>query len=177
MADVVEYDVIEADVGAFMEACERRTGRFRAVHRRWFAVYTLLVFALVLALGHAPLAVWGIGLLVTAGVVMLIHPFVWQFDFRWRVRRALKQGLAASCTGRYTLSLESEGVHERGSTSERHHSWSGIQGVESDSDRIYILFEPNAGYIVPRRAFPDGATADGFAERARALWHATQAGV
>jgi len=72
--------------------------------------------------------------------------------------------------GERTLRIDAEGVFVKKPEVEGLTRWNGIREIVATPDFFYFFSDANMGHIVPRRAFPDGASADAFLTLARSYW-------
>ena len=72
----------------------------------------------------------------------------------------------------HTVTLADDALVEATPFNEGRNLWRGIYQVVDTADYIYVFISLNSAHIIPKRAFPDAASARSFYERAVSL-HAT----
>ena len=82
-------------------------------------------------------------------------------------KRMIRRGKNLGIVDRHAI--KTGGCRETTDVNETFQAWRGIDTVEADAGYIYILLHGGAGYVVPRRAFPNTAASDEFFAAARAL--------
>ena len=170
----ITYCVEIADMKAF----QRHHRRTSAVHRRLriFLVLLFVGFGLDSTLRQANtsvgyrvlyfLVILGIYALVFAVISGVVH---WIAQFR--AYRGAENG---GVLGEHTITLTPEALHERTAVNDSKALWRGLFRVDETLEHIFIYTQPNAAYVIPRRAFPSPADAEQFLATARAYHEAAR---
>lgn len=90
---------------------------------------------------------------------------------QWRSYTSEKQ---RSVLCEHTLTLAEDALVEVTPFNEGRNLWRGIYQVTDTPEYIYIFISLHSAHIIPKRAFPDGRSAQQFYERAAALQSAAQ---
>ncbi len=64
-----------------------------------------------------------------------------------------------------TLRVDKSGIHGQFSA-----LWPQVQAIEETLTHIFVVFEPNQTFIIPKRAFASAFEATQFAAKCRGLW-------
>lgn len=102
----------------------------------------------------------------TAVVCTIVFIAFWAF-LRWRFARALPAADRGSLLGRRETVLDENGIREQSAYHRHQSDWNGVLSVEETDEHVFLMIDRFAGYIVPKRAFPDSADLQEFVEFAR----------
>ena len=102
----------------------------------------------------------------TAVVCAAIYFSFWGYA-RWRFARALPPAERGSLLGPRQTSLDEDGVREESPNHKHQSHWRGILSVEETGEHVFLMIDSIAGYIVPKRAFPDSERLRDFLTFAR----------
>ena len=159
----VEFEATHEDMGAFqafVTAGIRKAVRTPAYYQ---SLAILIAFVAVSVSGvidftlHTP----------TVLVVLILFAVFWLIISRMYKRAAspLDNG---SLMGPRTIVIDQEGVRQIAPLHEGQTKWRGVLAVHETGTHVFLMTDRLAGYIVPRRAFPDAAQYTAFVAFARA---------
>lgn len=143
--------------------------------------------------------VWGLLLLVAAGVLTLLHGglgwilelgqswlglvllaaygflgLAWAFRTYITIQgKRLIMRLPAENSlvlGEHRIRIDEEGIHEESAAGIELHRWRSVTEVVRDGDYIFLIIDNVMGYILPLRAFASPAAAEEFLGKSTALW-------
>jgi YcxB-like protein len=164
----VQYETTAADWQAFQQhaiASVHGSAGVAASGLSWRSLAVGIPIGIVLAIGGRLLAFSFH--LPTAAVVVVIVLLFWGY-FRWKIASAFTPTAGGAIVGPRQISLDENAVTEE-SANHRHESrWSGITSVEETHEHVFLMVDRFAGYIVPKRAFPDSFSRNAFLSFARA---------
>jgi YcxB-like protein len=92
-----------------------------------------------------------------------------QFNTARRIRKNYKKGQNLTL-GVHNYSISAEGINDVTEFSNSKLKWTAIEDIWETDKHLFIHIRPNAGYIIPKRAFPDEATAIQFSKDLKALF-------
>lgn len=167
----VTYHVEVADMQAFQRHHRRISPQVRRVR-----IFLWLFFSAV-SLHSAIRNQTSLGLRVVHFVVMLatLAAMIAAINFvaNWIAQfRAFHNTERNGVLGEHTITLTPEALHERTAVNDSKASWSGIFRTDATPTHIFIFTQPNAAYVIPRRAFPTPKAAEQFFSTARAYHEA-----
>jgi hypothetical protein len=155
----VEYQLTSDDLYAFqMRAAD--PSRRRTSRKTYLYVFlTLLLVALLPAIGPDGFVIARINVLFLATTFPLVAFLYWAFERRL-IRRAILELVKQEKPdkgqlGTHRIVLSDSGVVETTAVGESHTSWRGVDRVEQNSDYIFIYTSHAAAHIVPKRAFSE----------------------
>ncbi len=121
-----------------------------------------VILALELKVVHVPLWVYGLIVLILAGL--------WNAYLLWVRRRAVIALADArpGAIGLHTLALAPDGIREQTSVIEAFVRWSKVTEIAENKELVVLFFSPRFGFLIPKRAFPTAEGAQAFLETARA---------
>jgi hypothetical protein len=90
----------------------------------------------------------------------------WMF-FRTRNSRALSAADRGSLLGPREIVLDDKGVREESVRHKHESAWPGVLSIDETDAHIFLMIDRFAGYIVPKRAFSNGARLQEFIAFAR----------
>ncbi len=112
----------------------------------------------------------GLGVTVdlwSAAVVAGLVPAIW-WPLSRLYRLAAAPGDHGSLVGPRVVRLDRDGVTQEAPLHRGFTAWAGILAVHRTATHVFLMTDTLAGYVVPRRAFPDEASWMGFAAEADA---------
>jgi|GEM_PF-618805 hypothetical protein len=96
-----------------------------------------------------------------------------QFTTGRSIRKNYKKGQNLTL-GVHNYSISAEGINDITEFSSTKMKWAAIEDIWEADKYLFIHIRPNAGYIIPKRAFPDEATAIQFTKDLKALFQAAK---
>ena len=113
----------------------------------------------------------GIGIIIGAGgfLFYLYYPDI----MRRRIRKTAKIAYSYknNFIGAHKYSVSPEGVRDN---DEAIVKWTAIENIVQTDSHIFILVYPKKAIIIPKKAFPDDAAFNGFAQGVKDIFQAAQ---
>jgi hypothetical protein len=167
----VTYHVEVADMQAFQRHHRRISPQVRRV--RIFLWLFFCAFSLHSAIRNQTsfgrgVIYFFVMLAMLAAVIAAIN-FVTNWIARFRADHTTERN---GVLGEHTITLAAEGLHERTAVNDSKASWRGIFRVDATPTHLFIFTQPNAAFVIPRRAFPTTEAAEQFFSTARAYHQA-----
>ena len=106
--------------------------------------------------------------------LLFVYIIRWVFA-RLAEEKACRDGGRHGVLGEHIITLTPEYVEERTTVNEMKSSWKGIFRIDDTEEYLFILIQPTMAHVIPRRAFPSPAEADGFLKAARRYHETAQA--
>lgn len=100
--------------------------------------------------------------LIPAALIGFGYPFLLRSCVGWNTRRRLRDATFHSVLQRQRLELSAEGLKWSGAAGESTTRWSAFSDVVEDAQAAYAYMTSVQAYIIPRRAFADGAAFERF---------------
>jgi hypothetical protein len=170
----VEYDLTPDDLYAFQWRAVFVSPRGRRARRNAYLTWalTILVFAIVPAIGADGFVVSRVSVTFIVVAIVIVFLFQWCLE-RWLIRRTILQLLkdekpGKGLLGRHRIVLSQDGLIESTAVGESRASWVGVDRVEQDAHNIYIYTSLAVAHVIPKRAFRDLQQADAFYQFSRA---------
>ena len=163
----IEYETSAEDIVNWQRYCYRH--KLRGRHRFGWALALANGLALGLLLAGPTLTVRSIIYYVACCSVFLVAWATILYGVAPRIaKKQLQREKNLGVVGTHTIRLETGGCRETTDVNESFHAWRGGDTIEADARYVYIFLH-GAGYIIPRRAFPNTAASDEFFAAARRL--------
>ncbi|HWB58462.1 MAG TPA: YcxB family protein [Chthoniobacteraceae bacterium] len=165
----IRYELTPADMRAFIAYNRKHSPQVRRLR------YISVGFIALVCLSKA----WELGRDTTAKLVIFAVSFAAGCVVMWilnRVLRAILEWRSHTPEQRpglycqHTIALSEKELIETTEVNEGRHSWKGVLKVVETPRHIFIYVGPNAAHTIPKRAFPDAASARGFFEQAVKFW-------
>jgi len=164
----IEYEMTAEDGVNLQRYCYRH--KLRGRHRFGWTLALANGLALGLLVAGPQLTVRSIIYYVACVSVFLVAWTTILYGVAPRIaKKQLQRGKNLGIVGRHTIRLETGGCRETSDVNESYHAWRGIDTIEADARYVYIFLHGGAGYIIPRRAFPNAAASDEFFAAAKRL--------
>jgi hypothetical protein len=161
-----QYETTAADFQAFQQfaVAKVRGSTAGAMGLSWRSIAFAIPFGIALAIGgrfvgfrfHYP----------TAVMVVVIVLLFWGY-FRWKIASAFTPTAGGAIIGPRRISLDEHAVTEESANHKHETRWAGVTSVEETGEHVFLMVDRFAGYIVPKRAFPDSFTRNAFLSFAR----------
>jgi hypothetical protein len=164
----LQYETTAADFQAFQQhavAKVRGSAGLAASGLSWRSIAVGLPIGIVVAIGGRLLAFRFH--LPTAALVVVIVLLFWGY-FRWKIAGAFTPTAGGAIVGPRQISLDENAVTEESANHRHETRWSGVTSVEETGEHVFLMVDRFAGYIVPKRAFPDSFSRNAFLSFARA---------
>jgi hypothetical protein len=140
------------------------------------AIEILIAIVLIIADGKDMLPIsTTLGVLaVLTFLYYIFRPLLMRKLLKWAAKRSYGQG-PNKLIGKHELSITPDVVTDITDMGESTTRWNAIEYVASTNQHIFMQVRASSPYIVPRRAFADGAAFRQFVEAAKACHQAVMA--
>ncbi len=173
----VEYDYGVDDYVAYSLHFMRTNPRYRRqrfLSRVAMPIALTAIGLLMLYVSNAESYVPLVYFLMVAAYTAYVWLWYYQVSKR-NLAAMVSAGRNRALFGRTRIELRPDSLWRSSPMSEGWVRWQGIESVERTADHVFIAIGVSAAYVVPRRAFADGAAFEAFIARATELWRAAQA--
>jgi uncharacterized integral membrane protein len=172
----IEFDLFLDDMTAL---ANYHSDRSHAERRRRLVVQVLILVVFVLLVASAissarnaqvdwtpfSLGVAFLPVLCPAILLVLVFaPAVRHWQTRRAVHKAFKETAPGETVGRQRLTLTSEALVVKTQVADMTVPWADIEDITTRDAHAFVYTTADQALVIPRRAFPDPATFDGFME-------------
>ena len=160
------FEITREDYWQFNKFYLKRRGRFRR-NLIIFAIFAGSTASLLSLNADEP--TW---LVIGSGALGVLVAVRYGALCFWSAKRRVMKIPATDGTtlGERTLQVVADGLLVKNREVESLVRWSGLREVVETKDSIYLFLDTNIAIIVPRRAFPDVASAGAFLSLVTSLW-------